>query len=215
MSVGVLALQGASQPHLEVFSRIGALAREVRAPADLAAVSHLVVPGGESTTIRHLLDLFGLAETIVSRARAGDLAILGTCAGAILLGRDDGERPRRFGLIDAFFERNAFGTQVDSFAAPLELAPPIFSETVRGETSHGETFRGVFIRAPRIRAVGKQVQVLGRWNGDPVLVRDGAFLAATFHPELSNDERIHRYFLTLSPRGRAAQSPQTSIDCRL
>lgn len=191
---------------------MGVAAREVRAPADLALVSHLVVPGGESTTIRHLLDLFDLAEPIVSRARAGELAIFGTCAGAILLGRDDGDPPRRFGLLDAGFERNAFGTQVDSFAAPLELSPPLRDETLRGETAPDESFRGVFIRAPRIRAVGKQVLVLGRWNGDPVLVRDGAFLAATFHPELSNDERIHRYFLTLSPR---AQSPQTSIDCRL
>lgn len=205
MDVGVLALQGASKPHLAAFSRVGVEAREVRSRDDLACVSHLVIPGGESTTIRHLLDLFGLVAPIVDRARAGDLAILGTCAGAILLGSDDGTRPARLGLLDVAFERNAYGSQVDSFAGPIVLSSAI----------GGGTFPGVFIRAPRIRAIGAGVEVLARRGEEAVAVRRGSIVATTFHPELANDDRFHRFFVEpgFAPTA-SAQSPQTSIDCR-
>jgi pyridoxal 5'-phosphate synthase pdxT subunit len=186
MNVGVLALQGASRPHVTAFARLGVDARDVRGREDLAALTHLVIPGGESTTIRHLLDLFEMSDEIVARARDGSLAIFGTCAGAILLGRDEGERPRRFGLLDVAFERNGYGTQVDSFAGPIDLAPSL----------GGGTFPGVFIRAPRIRDVGSDVEVLATRAGEPVLVRQGSLLAATFHPELGSGDRVHEYFVT-------------------
>lgn len=205
VEIGVLALQGASSPHREAFARIGIESREVRSRDDLARVTHLVIPGGESTTIRRLLDLFGLVDPIVTRARAGDLAILGTCAGAILLGNDDGTRPPRLGLIDVTFQRNAYGTQVDSFAAPIDLAPAL----------GGGVIEGVFIRAPRIRAIDPGIEVIARRGDEPVAVRCGAIVATTFHPELAGDDRIHRFFVATTLSGaKEAQSPQTSIDWR-
>jgi 5'-phosphate synthase pdxT subunit len=191
MDVGVLALQGASKPHLAAFSRVGVEAREVRSRDDLARVSHLVIPGGESTTIRHLLDLFGMSEAIVAAHRDGRLALLGTCAGAILLGQDDGTRPRRLALLDATLARNAYGRQVDSFSAELALELP-------GERG-AAPFHGVFIRAPRFARLGPGVRVVARRGEDPVLVEAQGVMAATFHPELTDDLRIHRRFLATAP----------------
>lgn len=189
--VGVLGLQGASEPHREMLASIGVDAADVRTPEQLEALTHLVLPGGESTTIHHLLELFGLRERIVERHRRGELALFGTCAGAILLGRGEG-RPPRLRLLDAEFERNAYGRQVDSFAADVALAKDI----------EGGPMRGVFIRAPRVRSVGRDVEVLGRRGDEPVLLRGGAVLASCFHPELSGDARIHRYFLRMQPAAR-------------
>lgn len=183
-SAGVLALQGGFEPHVEVMARLGVPVREVRRPADLQGLTHLILPGGESTTIRHLLDLFALTSEITRRGRERSLALFGTCAGAILLGADDGTRPRRLGLLDAGLSRNAYGRQVDSFTAeaPIELlgAPP---------------FPCVFIRAPKFARVGPDVQVLAWHDATPIAVRSGRILAATFHPELSGDDRIHRMFV--------------------
>ncbi len=195
LAVGVLALQGDALPHVAALRAAGAAPREVRAPADLDGLTHLVLPGGESTTLAHLLDLFELREPLVERFRAGRLALFGTCAGAILLGRDEEDGPpRRLGLLDASVRRNAYGRQADSFAAALPVAalgsPPV---------------EAVFIRAPRIVACGPAVEVLARCGDDPVLVRAPGLLAATFHPELTDDPRVHRMFLGLRPvRGEAA-----------
>lgn len=189
--VGVLALQGASQPHLAMFRSLGIEAIPVRRREEIDSLTHLVLPGGESTTLRHLLDLFDLAGAIIARAASGELSIFGTCAGAILLGRDDGERPPRLGLLDAQLERNAYGTQVDSFARAVDLRFAPAAVPV--------SFPAVFIRAPRFleSSFGREVEVLARDQGLPVLVRQGNLLAATFHPELSGDPRIHAWFLEM------------------
>jgi 5'-phosphate synthase pdxT subunit len=185
-AVGVLALQGAFATHVEAFARLGVAAREVRSPAELVGLSHLVIPGGESTTLRHLLDLFGLAEPLVAAWRAGALALFGTCAGAILLARGEG-RPARLGLLDAVVARNAWGSQRDSFEAGVELA------------AEATPLRALFIRAPRFTAVGPRARVLGTRAGEPVLVAGPGLLAATFHAELTGDDRLHARFLAAAP----------------
>lgn len=183
MRVGVLALQGDVAPHREAFAALGVEAREVRRPVELDGLSHLVLPGGESTTLHHLLELFGLGAEIVRRHRARELALFGTCAGAILLGRGDGQRPPRLGLLDAVVSRNAYGRQVDSFAKPIFCA------------ALGRDLHCVFIRAPKFAAVGPGARVLARDGEDPILVEGPGLLAATFHPELGGDSAVHRYFL--------------------
>jgi len=182
--VGVLALQGSFEPHARAVVRLGFEPVLVKSPEDLAGLTHLILPGGESTTLHHLLELFGLREPIVARASRGELELFGTCAGAILLGQEDGSRPPRFGLLDAQLERNAFGRQVDSFRAPIEL-----------EGIDGPALDAIFIRAPRFARVGEQARVLARLAGEPVLVEQPGLLAATFHPELCLDDRIHARFL--------------------
>jgi 5'-phosphate synthase pdxT subunit len=184
---GILALQGNSSCHAETFAALGVPAVLVRSREDLARVSHLVLPGGESTTIAHLLDLFDLREEIAARVRSGSLAVMGTCAGAILLGRDEGERPGRLGLLDASIDRNAYGRQVDSFARDIAL---------EGDAT---PFPAIFIRAPKVRDVGPNARVLGTDGADPVLLEGPGVLASTFHPELSGDPRIHARFLALKP----------------
>ena len=189
-TVGVLALQGDFAPHGAALARLGVSAREVRAPRDLHGLSHLVLPGGESTTLWHLLELFDLREAIVTRHRAGELALFGTCAGAILLGRNDGERPPRLGLLDCTVTRNAYGTQLDSFTRALRV------------DALGRELDCVFIRAPKIRTIGPGVEVLARDGDDPILVRAPALLAATFHPELTSDSGVHALFLGMDPAAR-------------
>lgn len=186
VQVGVLALQGASAEHKNVFAGLGIEARDVRTPEDLAGLTHLVIPGGESTTIRHLLDLFGLADPIVKMYQSGRLALFGTCAGAILLGRDNGAKPRRLGLMNVEVERNAYGRQTESFIKELTL----------DEVGPG-TLNAVFIRAPKFAQLGLGVEVLARLDNNPVLVRSGRILAATFHPELSGDSRLHSLFASM------------------
>ena len=164
---------------------LAAEAREVRGPDDLAGVDALVMPGGESTTMSMLLDSSSLREPLTARLSDG-MPVFGTCAGMILLaegvgdGRDD---QRSFGAIDIDVRRNAFGRQVDSFEADLAV------------TGFDAPFHGVFIRAPIVERAGDRVEVLAEFNGQPVLVRQGDALAAAFHPELSDDNRIHRLFL--------------------
>ena len=175
MRVGVLAVQGAFREHAAVLRRLGAEVVEVRKPEQLDGVQGLVVPGGESTAIRRLIRLYGLEAAI--RDFAGP--VFGTCAGMILLDRN------HLDLVDLEVDRNAYGRQVASFEADLELA---------GEA---EPLRGVFIRAPRVRKVGPGVEVLAELDGEPVLLRQGRFLVASFHPELTDDPRLHRRFLEL------------------
>ena len=192
MRAGVLALQGSSEPHLRRLAELGASPVEVRQKRQLDGLTHLILPGGESTTIRHLLDLFGLTPELEARQRGGELCLFGTCAGAILLGRDDGTRPRRLGLLDAQLSRNAYGRQVDSFSRDVELklAPD------------AEPFHCVFIRAPRFVELGSGVEVLGAIDGEPILVAAPGLLAGTFHPELTRDLRVHRHFLAMEPAER-------------
>ena len=173
--IGVLALQGAFREHARTLRRLGADVVEVRLPRDLDGVDGLVIPGGESTTIMRLAASSGLEGAL----RSFEEPVLGTCAGAIVLDR------AHLGLADVDVDRNAYGRQVKSFEADVELV---------GESV---PFRGVFIRAPRIREVGQDVEVLGELGGDAVLVRDGRFLLATFHPELTDDDRVHERFLEL------------------
>jgi 5'-phosphate synthase pdxT subunit len=185
VKVGVLALQGAFAAHGRVLRELGAEPVEVRTPDDLAAVDALVMPGGESTTMSMLLDTSALRAPVASRLTDG-MPVFGTCAGMILLadgvndGRDD---QRSFGAIDIDVRRNAFGRQVDSFEADLAV------------TGFEAPFHGVFIRAPVVERAGDHVEVLAALEDRPVLVRQGAVLAAAFHPELSDDNRIHRLFL--------------------
>jgi len=173
--IGVLALQGAFREHVEAFRRLGVEAVEVRLPAQLEGLSGLVLPGGESTTMMRLARLYGLDDAI--RSFGG--ALFGTCAGMIVLDS------QHLGLVDLEVERNAYGRQVASFEAKVELE------------SESEPFPGVFIRAPRVKNVGSRVEVLAELDGEPVLMRDGRILVTAFHPELTDDLRIHQRFLML------------------
>ena len=173
MKIGVLAVQGNFREHVAVLQRLGADPVEVRKPEQLEGLDGLVVPGGESTTFVRLMRLYGLEEAI----RSFRQPILGTCAGLIVLDRE------HLGLVDVEVERNAYGRQVFSFEADLDLA---------GED---KPLRGVFIRAPRVEATGDDVEVLAELDGKPVLLRQGRFLVATFHPELTDDTRVHELFL--------------------
>jgi len=186
VKVGVLALQGAFAAHARALARLGAEPREVRTPDDLAEVDALVVPGGESTTISMLLDRAGLTEPLAARLAAG-LPALGTCAGMILLGAEvlDGRPDQRcFGAIDVTVRRNAFGRQVDSFEADLDV-----------DGLDGGPFRAVFIRAPVVERTGPDVEVLATVDGRPVVCRQGPVTVTAFHPELTDDLRLHQRFL--------------------
>lgn len=183
-TIGVLALQGAFSSHVECLRALGCDAREVRTVRDLQDLDGLILPGGESSTMSQLLESSGLFDAIVVKLAAG-LPVFGTCAGMILLadhildGRDD---QLCFHAIDIAVRRNAFGRQVDSFEADI--------------VTNVGTFHGVFIRAPRIEHVGEGVQVLGTLNEEPVLVRSGNVIAASFHPEIAGDTRLHEYFVS-------------------
>jgi pyridoxal 5'-phosphate synthase pdxT subunit len=168
-------VQGNVREHAAMLRRLGAEAVEVRKPEQLAGLDGLIIPGGESTAIMRLVRLYGLEEAI----RGFERPIFGTCAGMILLDR------RHLGLLDLDVSRNAYGRQVASFEADLEL---------QGDD---EPLRGVFIRAPRVRNAGPEVEVLAELDGEPVLLRDGRLLVASFHPELTTDTRVHERFLEL------------------
>jgi 5'-phosphate synthase pdxT subunit len=196
--VGVLALQGAFARHRAALRRLGCEAPEIRTPAQLDAVDALVVPGGESTTLAKLLDSSGLRVPLRERLRAG-MPVLGTCAGMILLASEilDG-RPDQwsYGAIDLTVQRNGYGRQFDSFEADLDV--------VGLDTA----FHAVFIRAPRVVRVGPLVEVLARVDGDPVLCRQGVITVACFHPELTDDLRVHGRFVTdVRAAGRPDHAP--------
>ncbi|MFP4373472.1 MAG: pyridoxal 5'-phosphate synthase glutaminase subunit PdxT [Spirochaetaceae bacterium] len=199
--VGVLAFQGDFQKHIELLTAMGRRAVAVREPADVDDLGALVIPGGESTTIGMLMDRFGLMEPVRTRVRDG-MPVLGTCAGAILLAREiEGSAQPRIGVLDVTVRRNAYGRQVESFEADLELAEPVGEpdRTDRADRTDRpgahRSLRAVFIRAPIITRVGAGVEVLARFEDDPVVVRQGSVTAATFHPELSGETVVHRLFL--------------------
>lgn len=186
-TIGVLALQGAFRAHAEQLGALGCATREVRLPIDLDAVDALVMPGGESTAMSNLLRTSGLDVALATRLAAG-MPVLATCAGLILLAETvlDG-RPDQlhFGALAVTARRNGYGRQLDSFETDLVVS------------GFDAPFHGVFIRAPRIESVGDDVEVLATHHGDPVLVRQGPIIAATFHPELAGDARIHASFAAL------------------
>ncbi len=194
MRVGVLALQGDFALHAKALGKCGVEAVEVRKPSELDDVEGLIIPGGESTTLLKLMDAWNFTSTIETFHGAGK-PIFGTCAGLIILAREV-ESPTQFslGLIDVTVERNAYGRQRESFEASGVArldAGPIPLEMV-------------FIRAPRIRRLGPSVQVLAEHRGEPVMARQGRVLVATFHPELTDNTTVHRYFCDLVGRARVA-----------
>jgi 5'-phosphate synthase pdxT subunit len=194
MRIGVLALQGDFALHARALEKCGVEAVEVRKPLELDAVDGLIVPGGESTTLLKLMDAWGFVQAL-EKFHSSGRPIFGTCAGLIILAREV-ESPRQFslGLIDLTVERNAYGRQRESFEACGEArldAAPIPLEMI-------------FIRAPRIKRVGPDVQVLAEHGGEPVMARQGQVLVATFHPELTDSTTVHRYFCDLVRQSRTA-----------
>jgi len=173
VTIGVLAVQGNFREHAAMLRRLGAEVVEVRKPEQLEGINGLVIPGGESTAIGRLVRLYGIEEALSRFERP----VFGTCAGMILLDRN------HLDLVDLDVRRNAYGRQVASFEADLDLG------------GDERPLRGVFIRAPRVEAIGPDVEVLAELDGAPVLIRQGRFLLATFHPELTDDTRVHELFL--------------------
>ena len=192
LRIGVLAVQGDFAEHIDLLRRIGVEAVEVRLPEHLSAIDALIIPGGESTTITRLLDLYALREPI---RRLGDegLPIWGTCAGAIVLAKRAGDLDRAsLGLMDIDVRRNAFGRQVDSFEADLKV-----------EAIGDRPFHAIFIRAPVIEHAGKEVEVLAKLaDGTIVAAREGHLLATSFHPELTDDPRFHQLLAALADASR-------------
>ena len=186
MKIGVLALQGDVAEHIASLGDCGVIASGVRSKQEIKSIDALVIPGGESTTIAKLAKAFGVFDLIKSRIASG-MPTYGSCAGMILIADqilDGGVDQEGFGGIDAQVRRNAFGRQVDSFETDLSFAG-----------ISGAAFRAVFIRAPWVESVGTQVEVLASFNGHPVAIRQGHLLATSFHPELTGDNRIHRFFV--------------------
>lgn len=187
MTIGVLAVQGDVAEHVAALARVGVQAREVRSVADLSAVDALIVPGGESTTVIRLLERFGLVEPIRARVRAG-MPFWGTCMGMIVAAHDvAGMDQQTLDLLDVTVRRNAFGRQIASAEVPLEI--PVLG---------AEPFPAIFIRAPWIERAGAGVEVLASLDGHGVFVRSGNVIGTSFHPELTGDDRLHRYFADLA-----------------
>lgn len=185
--IGVLALQGAFAKHAEVLESLGAEVVEVRKPADLEKCDALVIPGGESTTMMKQMNFINFAEAF--QQFSNHKPVFGTCAGLILMSKNIiGDSMQPFKLLDIDVERNAFGRQVESFHADIEVSL---------KPGHSKQIPAVFIRAPRIRRIGEDVKVLAEWEGEPVLVCQGNHLGASFHPELTSNPSIHTYFLNL------------------
>ncbi len=184
MVVGILALQGAYEQHRRMLGALGVEGRLVRTPDELDVCAALIVPGGESTTMTRLIQANGLFEPLQAYAR--DHSLMGTCAGLIMMAeRVDDARVTPLGLLPVEVGRNRYGRQIHSFMAPVQLA----------FDSEGAPFEAVFIRAPAITDMSAEVEVLARHQDRPVMVRHGRHLGLTFHPELTDDLRIHRYWL--------------------
>ncbi len=193
--LGVLSLQGGFHKHIQMIQKIGALAFPVKEPKDLVDLHGLLLPGGESTTIGMLMQRFGLLDELPAKIAAG-FPVFGTCAGAILLSDTiENSDQIRIGGLPVQTRRNAYGRQVESFEADLDI---------RGVTDGQPSLRGVFIRAPQFLHCSKTVEILCRHEGLPVVVQKDSLLAATFHPELTQDDRLHRYFIEkiIQPKNR-------------
>lgn len=187
LKVGVLTLQGGFDKHIEALTRLGVTPVKIREAEELDHIDGLIIPGGESTTIIRLLKNFGIYDVLKSKIEKG-LPVFGTCAGMILLSKGILSHPEQetLGLMDYKVSRNDYGRQIDSF--DTELSVPILGE---------DPVPAVFIRAPRIQEIGESVQVLSSWEDSPVLVRRDNILAASFHPELTSDLRVHQYFISM------------------
>lgn len=182
--VGIIAIQGDYVKHAAAFERCGASTQLVRTPEDLEGVTRIVIPGGESTTVGKLMERFGLGEAVTSRVRAG-MPIWGTCMGMILLAKEvEGIEQYRLGLMDVVIRRNAFGAQVHSFEDEVHIA------------GLNSPLTAVFIRAPVVVRTGSGVETLACYDGHVVAVRQGDILGTSFHPELTDDDRLHRWFMT-------------------
>jgi 5'-phosphate synthase pdxT subunit len=184
--IGVLALQGAFREHIYAIEALDAKATAVRLPEQLSDLDGLIIPGGESTAISKLMESYGFYEPIAARYAEG-MAVWGTCAGAILIAKDvvDGvEGQRSLGLMDIAVRRNAYGRQIDSFEVDLAFA------------HIGEPFRGIFIRAPWLERVAEGIEILSAHEGHACAARGDRLMATTFHPELTGDPRVHRFFVT-------------------
>jgi 5'-phosphate synthase pdxT subunit len=189
LRIGILAIQGDYAAHAAALSEVGAEPCEVRKAGQLDSLDGLILPGGESTTMLKFLEKHGFFETLEEFSKKKP--VFGTCAGAILLAREvRNPAQRSLGILDAVVERNAYGRQIDSTILTAETELP------------GGPLEMVFIRAPRIVWTGADVQILGRRDGMPVLVRQGVVVAATFHPELSQDRRVHRFFVEVAKDAR-------------
>ena len=185
--IGILAIQGDVLEHSRALARLGLDAREIRLPDQLDEVDGIIIPGGESTTIVQLIDIYGFREKLRDKVESG-FPVYGTCAGMIVIAKElTDHRPDPLGLMNIQVSRNAFGRQIDSFETDLEI-----------DGVEGGAFTCVFIRAPVVNAVGEGVEVIARLpDGRPVAVREGRMLATSFHPELTQDNRVHRYFVEI------------------
>lgn len=187
MVIGVLALQGAFKEHIQMFEKCGVQAIEIRKKEQLSDIEGLVIPGGESTTIGKLMVDWELLKPVKEKAFAG-LPIFGTCAGMVLLAKDieNSDQPR-LGLMEVTVSRNAYGRQVDSFEADLNI-----------NVLNNRPFKGIFIRAPYIEKANADVKIMAEHEGKAVMARQGKLLSCAFHPELTDDLRIHEYFLKMT-----------------
>jgi len=188
MKIGVLDIQGSVSEHCEMLERIADVeVVRVKNVADLEGLAGLIMPGGESTTIGKLLALHGLGEAICKKVESGEMALWGTCAGAILMAKEirGDQRVQGLALMDIVVERNAYGRQLDSFECELSFA-------------EAGAIPAVFIRAPKILSVGKGVEILARYEGEIVAARKGKMMVTTFHPELGTNESCHRYFVKMA-----------------
>ncbi len=187
MTLGVLAIQGDFLEHIQTLDRLGVPSREIRLPGQLDEVDGLIIPGGESTTIVQLIDIYGFRTKLNEKVESG-LPVWGTCAGMIVIADElTNHRPEPLHLMDINVSRNAFGRQVDSFEADLQIGG-----------IEGPPFRCVFIRAPVVNSIGAEVRVLARLPDDrPIAVRQGNLLGTSFHPELTDDTRVHELFVKI------------------
>jgi len=192
--VGVLAVQGDFAEHISTLNRIGVVTHEVRLPSDLDNVDALIIPGGESTTLRKLFDNYALSAPIIERAHRGT-PIWGTCAGMIMLARElTDDRPEPLNLMNITVTRNAYGRQIDSFVAPVKC--PVLGP---------DNFNGVFIRAPSVTNISESVEIIGKLDdGSPVALLENNIMATSFHPELTNDTRFHELFCKIVESSKIA-----------
>lgn len=184
--IGVLALQGAFQKHLDIIKKLGVEGTEIRTAEDLDSIDGLIIPGGESTVIAKLLIKNDIMEPVIERVKSG-MGLYGTCAGMILMAKrvEESDQPL-LNLMDITVRRNAYGRQKESFESSFEIK----------EFTDGP-FSGIFIRSPKVTAYTKDIEVLAEFEGTPVLIRENKLLASSFHPELTEDTRIHRLFLSM------------------
>ncbi|MBI3538118.1 MAG: pyridoxal 5'-phosphate synthase glutaminase subunit PdxT [Chloroflexi bacterium] len=198
-TVGVLALQGDFSEHIKILRLFGVNAIEIRKPEQLRDLNGLIMPGGESTTFAKLADAFGLIEPLRAFCESGK-PVCGTCAGMIFLAKDIGRAQPTLGVMDIKVKRNAFGRQLESFEMDLQI--PALAQI--GANGTNQPFHAIFIRAPLIESVGKSVEVLAKLSDETIVAaRQNNLLATSFHPELTRDPRLHRYFLRMISKGVA------------